>query len=106
MNLIDMRPVGDVEIVFEWEDGHRALYGNRYLRFLCPCAGCVDEMTGKRTIKDSEIQNNIQISEIQAVGRYGLKLKWNDGHQTGIYSFDYLRRICPCEACAKSRELK
>ena len=36
-----------------------------------------------------------------AVGNYALQIDFNDGHTTGIYSFDYLRTICPCEDCAR-----
>jgi DUF971 family protein len=37
----------------------------------------------------------------QAVGHYAIKIDFTDGHSTGIYSFDYLRTMCPCEACAR-----
>jgi DUF971 family protein len=40
----------------------------------------------------------------ELVGRYAVQIHWNDGHSTGIYSFDYLRQICPCPECAAKRE--
>lgn len=100
MNIVDLRPVGDKELMVTWDDGHRSLYSNMLLRFLCPCAGCVDENTGERTIRKENIADTIQPSDFAPVGRYAVKFRWNDGHQTGIYAFDYLRKICPCENCS------
>jgi DUF971 family protein len=42
-------------------------------------------------------------AEVSQVGNYALRFKWNDGHEAGIYSWDYLRRVCDCESCRKSR---
>ena len=102
--IVDSRLVGETEFLLTWDDGHRSLYGFSYLRFLCPCAGCVDEHTGRRTIKKETIPENIKTSEMAPVGRYGVKFRWSDGHQTGIYSFEYLRKICPCGLCAANLE--
>ena len=82
-----------------WEDGHVSLYEPRYLRLQCPCAGCVDEMTGERMLTPGMVPEGVHPTEIQHVGRYALQFVWSDGHATGIYPFDYLRRICACEAC-------
>jgi DUF971 family protein len=40
---------------------------------------------------------------VEEVGSYAIRIDWSDGHGTGIYSFDHLRRICPCKKCADSR---
>jgi DUF971 family protein len=40
--------------------------------------------------------------EITPVGKYAMKFKWSDGHESGIYSWEYLRRVCQCEACSKN----
>jgi len=47
------------------------------------------------------IRKDIQPEEIQPVGRYGFKIIWSDGHDLGIYSFQYLRVLCECEECLK-----
>lgn len=98
-SLLDIRPVGEREVLMTWEDEHRSLYENISLRSLCPCAHCVDEWTGKRTVSREQISPTLRMVKWEPVGRYGVKFQWSDGHQTGIYSFDYLRQICPCEAC-------
>ena len=83
-----------------WEDGHVSVYEPRYLRLRCPCAGCVDELTGERMLTEGMVPEGIHPTRIQHMGRYALQFIWSDGHATGIYPFDYLRRLCPCEACS------
>ena len=99
MKPVDIRPVGETEVLMTWEDEHRSLYSYHYLRFQCPCAGCKDEHTGKRLIHSKDIPVAIKSSEILPVGRYALRFQFSDGHVTGIYSFAYLREICPCTKC-------
>lgn len=104
MTFIDARLVGETEFMLTWEDGHRSLYRFDYLRFLCPCAGCVDEHTGRRTIRKESVPENIKSVEMRPVGRYAVSFRFSDGHQTGIYSFEYLRKICPCGQCGANLE--
>ena len=101
-----MRPVGDKELLITWEDTHRSLYDYAYLRLNCPCAGCRDEWTNKPLLTADKIPSNVKAAETVPVGRYALRFRWSDGHQTGIYSFDFLRGICPCEACQKEKVKK
>ena len=103
MQPLDVRPVGETEILITWEDAHRSLYRYEYLRFNCPCAGCCDEWSGKRLIALNKIPKDIRVLETAPVGRYALQFRWSDGHATGIYSFDFLRMICPCENCQKGK---
>ena len=60
----------------------------------CPCAQCVNEWTGERVLKPDSISEKIEIRDISVVGRYALNFRWSDGHETGIYSFRYLRELC------------
>lgn len=84
-----------------WRDGHVSDYEPRDLRLRCPCAGCMDEMTGERTLDPGRVPERVHPTEIRYVGRYALQFFWSDGHSTGIYPFEYLRRLCPCDACAE-----
>ena len=93
MNPIDLRPVGAQEYLITWEDGSRVLLNIRKLRMHCPCATCVDEMTGKRMIQENQISETLSLRDFQWVGNYALRFLFSDGHHTGIYSFDYLRKI-------------
>lgn len=83
----------------EWSDGHHGVYPVRYLRQHCPCAACVDEWTGERRIKADEVPLLIMLKDIQPVGRYAFQFTWSDGHDTGIYSYQLLRRLCQCNEC-------
>lgn len=76
-----------------WKDGVESEYVPRYLRQLCPCAGCVDEMTGIRTLDPDSVGEGVYPTAIHYVGRYALQLVWSDGHDTGFYTFEYLREI-------------
>ena len=59
----------------------------------CPCAGCVDEMTGVRMLTEAMVPEGVYPLAIEYVGRYALQFYWSDGHSTGIYSFELLRRL-------------
>ena len=80
-----------------WKDGVVSEYVPRYLRLLCPCAGCVDETTGVRTLQPGLIDEGVYPTEIHYVGRYALQCMWSDGHSTGIYTFEYLRGLWDAE---------
>jgi len=88
----------DVKVT--WSDGHVSVYPARDLRLKCPCAGCVDEVTGHVRLIASSIAETVRPVKIDLVGRYAISITWSDGHNTGIYSFEKLRALCPC--CSKS----
>ena len=81
----------------EWADGVVSTYIPRYLRLLCPCAACIDEMTGVRTLDPGDVDEGVYPTAIHYIGRYALQLVWSDGHSTGLYSFEYLRDIWDTE---------
>jgi DUF971 family protein len=87
-----------------WKDGHVSTYAPRYLRLNCPCAGCVDEMTGRRTLLPTMVPEGIYPTAIHYVGRYALQFVWSDGHDTGFFSFETLRALCGCPECQETRE--
>jgi DUF971 family protein len=103
MKPIDIRAVGEDELLISWEDGHRSLYKNDYLRLNCPCAGCRDEWSGKRLITLNKIPANISPLATSPVGNYAIRIKWSDRHETGIYGFEFLKSICPCAICQKQK---
>lgn len=85
-----------------WNDGHFSSYESWYLRENCPCADCVEELTGRRKIAPGSIPSSLERVNVNLVGNYALHFSWSDGHDTGIYSFDYLRKLCPCPQCLPS----
>jgi len=76
-----------------WGDGAAHEYVPQELRLLCPCAGCVDEMSGLRTLRPEMVQEDVYPTAIHYVGRYALQFVWSDGHDTGIYTYEYLRDL-------------
>lgn len=84
----------DVKVT--WQDGHVSVYPARQLRLACPCAGCVDEITGEIRLVETSIPQNVHPVKIDLIGRYAVSITWSDGHNTGIYAFDRLRALCPC----------
>jgi DUF971 family protein len=87
-----------------WADQHESFYEPRYLRLSCRCAGCVDELSGRPTLQPDHVPRNVHPLAIHYVGRYAIRFDWSDQHRTGIYSFQLLRKICPCPACTALSE--
>ena len=79
------------ELIFD--DGKSYALPYLELRFECPCAQCVDEVTGKRTLIRETLKPDIKPIKIQPVGLYGVHIHWSDGHSTGMFHFDKLRSI-------------
>ncbi len=106
-----------------WADGHASHYEFPYLRDACPCATCNDEREKKAEAERKEASSShansgsaiplpmtsvvfpmfkpkARAQSAASVGSYAIQINFSDGHNTGIYSYDQLRSICPCEACA------
>ena len=96
---------GPAELRITWSDGHESLYPVVYLRRSCSCAACVDEWTGERILDPSKVPDDVKPVRIHPVGRYAISIEWTDDHKSGIYTFEYLRELCPCSACRASREV-
>ena len=96
---VEIRRVDDREIRVTWSDSHLSVFPNKMLRERCPCAGCVHELTGQRLLDPRSVREDIRAEAIELVGRYAIRVRWSDGHGTGIYTFQRLREWCPCDAC-------
>lgn len=81
----------------ESEPEQVALYPARMLRLACPCAACVDEMSGRPLLDPARVPPDVQPLAVELVGGYGIRVRWSDGHSTGIYTFELLRAIRPSE---------
>lgn len=96
----------DDGIQVDWQStGHSGFFPARALRLACPCAGCVEEMTGKPLLDPATVPEDIRPVALSLVGAYGLKVNWSDGHATGIYTFNHLLSVCPCQECRGKREM-
>lgn len=92
-------------LTVQWEDGHRSVYPASLLRWSCPCAVCAGEwgrpgrLEGLDALPDAEMV----LTDVKMVGTYAIMPVWASGHNEGIYSFEYLRSLCPCGACQGSQ---
>lgn len=73
-----------------WKTGQETVYPARFLRLACPCAGCVEEMTGQKILNDATVPEDVHPLGIHLVGRYAIQVEWSDGHNSGIYTWDRL----------------
>ena len=76
-----------------WDDGVKTHATAQHLRQQCPCAGCVDEWTNKRTLDATQVPADVRITQVQPVGNYALTFAFSDGHSTGIYPWKLLRDL-------------
>jgi DUF971 family protein len=95
-------PRGTRTTAIDWADGHKSIYPHGVLRGYCPCAGCQGHSGEIRFIETSDDLQEIE--DFETVGGYALAIKWFDGHNTGIYSFPFLRRLCHCAECHAAAE--
>ena len=80
-------------LVMAWNDDTRSEYDVRRLRLSCPCAVCVNEWSGESMLDPAKVPRDVRPVRLFSVGRYAMGVQWSDGHSTGIYSYDYLRRL-------------
>ena len=84
----------DDGIWIEWERGQGdRLIPARRLRLACPCAACVEEMSGRALLDPATVPADVRPVQASLVGAYGLRITWSDGHGTGIYPFERLRTL-------------
>ncbi len=76
-----------------WGDGEVSLLDVRSLRLACGCANCVDEWSGTALLAPESVPADVVPVGIKSVGRYAIQIDWSDGHNTGIYPFDRLRKL-------------
>lgn len=87
-----------------WMDEHASAYPLRWVRANCPCATCREERRNAALNTDllkliAGPPPSIQVDGAELVGNYALRVRWSDGHDTGIYAFTALRVCCPCLMC-------
>jgi DUF971 family protein len=99
MENADLDATGTTLLV-TWGDGARRAYPLLFLRSNCPCASCRtlreqnrDNSDPFRVIPGQLLQPNSEMTGVEPVGRYGMRITWGDGHDTGIYTFEYFRAL-------------
>ena len=85
------------EFEFTWDDGHVSRFAISFLREECPCAGCKGEVMFGKVYKPAPLaifqEGMYDLKSLTPVGQYAIQMAWGDGHDTGIYSWEYLRML-------------
>jgi len=101
----EIRRNGSTALVITWTDGVVSNISSENLRRQCPCAECREKrgddthakpLTGKKrslAIVESSLEQELELQEIWAVGQYAIGMRWADGHDSGIYTFEFLREL-------------
>ena len=95
---VEIRRLGVHAVRIAWPDGHVGEYPNTYLREHCPCAACRERTRRTLPMASGQAPEMYPV-QIGLVGRYAVSIEWSDGHDTGIYSYQTLRELCPCAQC-------
>jgi DUF971 family protein len=90
-------------LIIQWNDGRVCRYPLGPLRLACPCAECRGGHANMGRQSDPENllhlipTRHYVVENLEIVGNYALQFYWNDGHHAGIYTWEYLYRLCPPE---------
>lgn len=88
-------------LIIDWSDGRTCSYPLSPLRLACPCVECRGGHENMGLQGDPTSLNDLiplrtyQVEQVEIVGNYALQFVWDDGHNSGIYTWDYLYRLCP-----------
>lgn len=101
------------ELTVSWRDGHRSVYSLYGLRKNCPCVECrgghgsMGDFDRSLFLVDPSARPSAmeyRVEDIRQIGNHAIRIYWNDGHSNGMYQWETLRRLCPCEACFPHEE--
>jgi DUF971 family protein len=85
------------ELRITWDDGHISVLPLKFLRDECPCAGCKGEVLFGKVYKPAPLsvfqEGMYELAALKPVGQYAIQAFWKDGHDTGIYSWEYLKAL-------------
>jgi len=101
-------------LIISWDEGHLSEYPLAGLREACPCVECRGGHANMGAPPDPDVFLNIPLAPVKSdavtqllpVGNYALTPVWADGHSTGIYTWAYLRGLCPCAECRARRVVR
>ncbi len=97
MNPTKIERTGETELTISWQDGKISKFEFKFLRDRCPCASCSGESVLLHTYTPNrtkiEMPGMHEIKGINPVGTYAIMIQWGDGHNTGLFSWDYLRSL-------------
>lgn len=97
MQAKQIKIINREDLFIKWDDNSGSRIGLKYLRDECPCANCKGETILLKTYRPAKPQTSTpemyKIKNIETVGSYAIQISWQDGHNTGIYSWEYLKKL-------------
>ncbi|MDW8465570.1 MAG: DUF971 domain-containing protein [Chloroherpetonaceae bacterium] len=97
MQLTKLKRYKDNALMLTWSDGSTTYITLEKLRNECPCANCKGETVLFESYQPPKLSVHVpgmyELKKVEVVGNYSIQPHWGDGHQTGLYTFNYLRRI-------------
>lgn len=91
----NIQVIGD-QIAIKWNDGSETFLSLEQMRKVCPCAACGGEPDVMGRVVRPTVTHtpaSFRMKGYQVVGSYAVQPTWEDGHNTGLYTFDYLRKL-------------
>jgi len=103
---IKLKDKSSLEII--WEDETISTIALKYLRDECPCATCKGETVLLKTYRPPANKmitpEMFLIKNIEIVGEYAIQITWKDGHNTGIYTYEYLMELYEGQSSEKKQD--
>ncbi len=88
----------DARMEIDWDDDHKSIYSHEHLRMECPCADCRGHTPDQAKVITGK--ENVHARHIEIIGNYAIRIEFDDGHGTGLYTFSSLRdALCQCPDC-------
>ena len=101
MRPVDIQQIGE-ELAIKWDDGSEGFVRLETLRRCCPCAGCKGEVDIMGNVYKNPHKplapQALQLVRITNVGGYAIQPIWGDGHSTGLFSFEYLKKVADVQS--------
>jgi DUF971 family protein len=98
---VDVTLQDDQALVITWADDHVSRYGLVALRRSCTCAQCTEWRKQDAPIWPRPgVPDALAIEDAELAGGWGISIRWNDRHDTGIYTWETLRSWCRCDDCS------
>lgn len=97
MRPLQIKLLDKTFLLIKWDENSESKIGLKYLRDECPCANCKGETILLKTFRSPKPTmfnpDMYKVQNIQTVGGYAIQISWKDGHNTGIYSWEYLQKL-------------
>ena len=107
MKPLQIKVIDKTHLLIKWNNNSETKLGLKYLRDECPCANCKGETILLKTFRPPKPTmlnpDMYKIQTIQIVGGYAIQISWKDGHNTGIYSWEYLQKLEEDESTGQSQ---